>query len=127
MSDIEMACESFRKILEEQIRRIENMNGETVYIEGMMFYLRKNQELIYKILANCKTQEQKNIIASFVVNFLYSNIFCADSIDEELLLLLYRTLKFEISNLSKTSQPDAFLSDGSGNNSIKGLVEAANS
>lgn len=28
MSDIEMACESFRKILEEQIRRIENMNGE---------------------------------------------------------------------------------------------------
>ena len=31
MSDIEMACESFRKILEEQIRRIENMNGEKTY------------------------------------------------------------------------------------------------
>ena len=106
--------------LEEDFRKV--YSGETVYIEGMMFYLRKNQELIYKILANCKTQEQKNIIASFVVNFLYSNIFCADSIDEELLLLLYRTLKFEISNLSKTSQPDAFLSDGSGNNSINTVL-----
>ena len=106
--------------LEEDFRKV--YSGETVYIEGMMFYLRKNQELIYKILANCKTQEQKNIIASFVVNFLYSNIFCADSIDEELLLLLYRTLKFEISNLSKTSQLDAFLSDGSGNNSINTVL-----
>ena len=106
--------------LEEDFRKV--YSGETVYIEGMMFYLRKNQDLIYKILAYSKTQEQKNIIASFVVNFLYSNIFCANSIDEELLLLLYRTLKFEISNLSKMYQPDGFLSDGSGNNSINAVL-----
>ena len=106
--------------LEEDFRKV--YSGETVYIEGMMFYLRKNQDLIYKILANCRTKEQKNIISSFVVDFLYSNIFCADSIDEELLLLLYRTLKFEISNLSKTSQPDNFLSDGLGNNSINAVL-----
>ena len=31
-------------------------------------------------------------------------------------------MKFEISNLSKTSQPDAFLSDGSGNNSINTVL-----
>ena len=106
--------------LEEDFRKV--YSGETLYIEGMMFYLRKNQDLIYKILANCRTKEQKNIISSFVVDFLYSNIFCADSIDEELLLLLYRTLKFEISNLSKTSQPDNFLSDGLGNNSINAVL-----
>ena len=75
-----------------------------MYIEKFLFYLRKHQDLIYKLLINCKNIASRATLSSFIVNFVYANIFGAESIDEELLFILYRTLKFEISKITKTNE-----------------------
>ena len=85
-----------------------------MYIEKMMLYIRKNQDILYRLLTNCKTASSKSTLSSFVVNFFYSNIFCADSIEKELLFFLYRSLKFEIQKLNKTFEPECFLSEEKG-------------
>ena len=82
-----------------------------MYIEKFLFYLRKHQDLIYKLLINCKNLASRATLSSFIVNFVYANIFGAESIDEELLFILYRTLKFEISKITKTNESSDFLSD----------------
>lgn len=86
-------------------------SGETMYIEKFLFYLRKHQDLMYKLLITSKTLASRATISSFIVNFVYANIFGAESIDEELLFILYRTLKFEVSKITKTNESSSFLSD----------------
>ena len=92
----------------------EVFSSESMYIEKMMLYIRSNQDILYRLLTSCKTSSSKATLSSFVVNFLYSNIFSSESIDEELLLFLYRSLKFEIEKLNKTFEPECFLSEEKG-------------
>ena len=92
----------------------EVFSSESMYIEKMMLYIRSNQDILYRLLTSCKTSSSKATLSSFVVNFLYSNIFSSQSIEEELLLFLYRSLKFEIEKLNKTFEPECFLSEEKG-------------
>ena len=79
-----------------------------MYIEKLLLYLRQHQSILYKILIKAD-DSQKQSLAILVSEFMYDNIFRSDSIQEELLIMLYRTLKNEIQNLKHKSKPNEFL------------------
>lgn len=66
---------------------------------------------MYKVLINCKTTESKICLSSLVSNFFYVNTLSSNSIDEEYLIILYRTLKHEIEQLKRANAPSEFLGD----------------
>ena len=84
--------------------------GETVYSHKLLLYIRKYQSIMYKILIQAK-KDQKHILGTLLGDFMYNNIFSSDSIQEELLIMLYRTLQHEIKSLSNSSKPSEFLKD----------------
>ena len=81
---------------------------EKIYIEPLIFYLRKHQELAYRLLIYSDTDENKKIFASFFVNYFYANSFSSSALENEFLLMLYRTLKYEI-NMMSFNKPVMFL------------------
>ena len=86
---------------------------ETMYVSKIMIFLRKYQDYLYKILIDCKSDKEKRTMSNLVANYFYTNIFSANSIEEEYLFMLYRLLKKEIESLTHTNVPEKFL-----NNSI---------
>ena len=84
--------------------------GETVYSHKLLLYIRKYQSIMYKILIQAK-KDQKHILGTLLGDFMYNNIFSSDSIQEELLIMLYRTLQHEIKSLSNSGKPSEFLKD----------------
>ena len=124
--DIEKACKELQenklKILQKQesknkdIKYIISENptalysGETMYSHKLLLYIRKYQSLMYKILIRAK-KAQKHCLSPLITNFMYNNIFSSDSIQEELLIMLYRTLQHEIQSLTNSSKPSEFLKD----------------
>ena len=81
-----------------------------VYAEPFLFNLRENQEKVFQLLTHCETNEEKKAVASFFINFFYGNSFSSEPIENELLLMLYRTIDHEISSLN-SNQPEQFLND----------------
>ena len=84
--------------------------GETVYSHKLLLYIRKYQSIMYKILIQAK-KDQRHILGTLLGDFMYNNIFSSDSIQEELLIMLYRTLQHEIKSLSNSGKPSEFLKD----------------
>ena len=94
---IKTSTDEYFRLLEQQL-----------YIEPLLFYIRKHQELAYRLLILCETEESKKLFTSFFINYFYSNSFGSSSMDHEFLLMLYRTLKHEIQTMSN-NKPEIFL------------------
>lgn len=86
-------------------------SNEQIYIDKILMFLRKYQDFMYKVLINCKTTESKICLSSLVSNFFYVNTLSSNSIEEEYLIILYRTLKHEIEQLKRANAPSEFLGD----------------
>jgi hypothetical protein len=90
-----------------------NYPESELFIVKFFHFLRMNQDLIYNILIHATSKEQRNILSSLVVEFMYENIFSSVSISNELLILIYRTLEYEINNLNDMNAPHLFLNENS--------------
>ena len=93
-------------------------NGLYNYLERLFPILRKDHNLISKILFHCSTDEEKQTIAKYFSNTLNSNIFSKTKLQDEYLLILTRILEYELSFepsindfLSEKSICKYFLSD----------------
>ena len=93
-------------------------NGLYNYLERLFPILRKDHNLISKILFHCSTDEEKQIIAKYFSTILNSNIFSKTKLQDEYLLILTRILEYELSSepsinefLSEKSICTYFLSD----------------
>ena len=79
-------------------------------IRHLMFFLRNNQQYVYQLLTTIKQKEQQIQIAQLFANSFYSNYLSSNSIEEEYLFILGRTLKYEIDNMETSNNPNEFLS-----------------
>lgn len=99
---------SLKYILKQNADETFRLTEESLYIEPLIFYLKNHQELAYRLLTLTDSDESKRLFSSFFVNYFYTNSFSSSPIDNEFLLMLYRTLRNEIQALS-TSEPLKFL------------------
>ena len=81
------------------------------HITNFFECLRENQELLFKLHSKTKSLKNKKNITSFVSTFFFGNSFSSASLEDDLLLLLYRTLEFEIQSLPSSSNYEAFLNE----------------
>ena len=84
-------------------------NNDQMYIDKIVMFLRKYQDFMYKVLVNCKSSEGKMCLSSLVSNFFYINTLSSSSIEDEYLVILYRTLTNEIETLKNANSPQKFL------------------
>ena len=103
--------EEVKYVLKTEGRNFPFHNSK-VYTEKLLFRLRDDQEQVFQLLTHCETDVEKKAIASFFMNFFYNNSFSSEPIENELLLMIYRTIDNEIAS-SNINQPESFL-----NNSI---------
>lgn len=83
-------------------------------VHSIFEFMRQDQNFVYKLLTVRNiTKKDKIILSSFITNFFYENMLSYSLIDNEYLLLLYRTLKLEISSLEFSHKPLDFLPDHS--------------
>ena len=85
-------------------------SGDTMYSHKLLLYLRKHQSVMYNILIKADPK-QRPCLGTLIADFMYNNIFSSDSIQEELLIMLYRTLQHEIKSLTCANKPSEFLKD----------------
>ncbi|MCQ2816696.1 MAG: hypothetical protein MJ252_05445 [archaeon] len=91
-----------------------SLKDTSVYVKAIFNYIRTDQNLIYKLLTmRNNTKNDRRVLASFITNFLYENMFNYSLIDDEYLLILYRTLKAEIAGLEYSNKPQLFLPQNS--------------
>ena len=86
-------------------------NNDQMYIDKIVMFLRKYQDFMYKVLVNCKSSEGKMCLSSLVSNFFYINTLSSSSIEDEYLVILYRTLTNEIETLKNANSPQKFLEE----------------
>ena len=84
--------------------------------------LRERHDLINKIIQNCVTGDQKSCVASLLTNNFYENVFSSSFIENELLIVLYLSLKNEISGLTQQNIPQAFLKESFNSFLFRGLL-----
>ena len=87
-------------------------------IRKILLFLRNNQNYVYNLLINVKDKDKQIQIAKLFANSFYSNYFSSESIEEEYLIVLSRTLKHEINNLNDSNNPSEFMSDNSINSHL---------
>ena len=87
-------------------------------IRKILLFLRNNQNYVYNLLINVIEKDKQIQIAKLFANSFYSNYFSSDSIEEEYLIVLSRTLKYEINHLNDSNNPNEFLSDTSINSHL---------
>ncbi len=79
-------------------------------IEKFFLCVRKDPELIYKILTKLQMNEIK-IISPFIMNNFYENILSPYKTEDELLLLIYKLLELEINDLNSPNDINSFLNE----------------
>ena len=84
--------------------------------------LRERHDLINKVIQNCVTGDQKSCVASLLTNNFYENVFSSSFIENELLIVLYLSLKNEISGLTQQNIPQAFLKESFNSFLFRGLL-----
>ena len=84
---------------------------EVEYISNLINFLRKYPNYMYKIFIKSKSKIEKECISCLVNNFLYTNIHSFNSNENEILFLLYHTLKYEIKSLDFVHSSQEFLTD----------------
>ena len=97
-------------------------NNDQMFIDKIVIFLRKYQDFMYKVLVNCKTVEGKKCLSSLVSNFFYTNTLSSASIEDEYLVILYRTLKYEIESLKTANTPQKFLEDSINSFMLNNLI-----
>ena len=76
----------------------------------LMFYFRNNNDLTLKLIENCpKDNESFEILANFICNYFYVNIFSSTFLNENLLTLIYLLLEKEIDQLKNEKSSLNFL------------------
>ena len=67
----------------------------------LMFYFRNSNDLTLKLIENCPNEKDLyEILANFICNYYYVNIFSSTFLNENLLTLIYLLLEKEIDQLS---------------------------
>ena len=67
----------------------------------LMFYFRNSNDLTLKLIENCpKEKDLYELLANFICNYYYVNIFSSTFLNENLLTLIYLLLEKEIDQLS---------------------------
>ena len=75
-----------------------------------MFYFRNSNDLTLKLIQNCpKDKESFEILANFICNYFYVNIFSSTFLNESLLTLIYLLLEKEIDLLTNEKSSYNFL------------------
>ena len=97
-------------------------NNDQMFIDKIVLFLRKYQDFMYKVLVNCKTVEGKICLSSLVSNFFYTNTLSSASIEDEYLVILYRTLKNEIESLKTANNPQKFLEESINSFMLNNLI-----
>ena len=59
----------------------------------LMFYFRNSNDLTLKLIANCP-KDSHELLANFICNYYYVNIFSSTFLNENLLTLIYLLLEF---------------------------------
>ena len=77
-------------------------------IEAFFLCLRKDTEIIYKILTGL-TLNEIQLISSLIMNNFYENIISPYKTEDELLILIYRLLELEINFLNSKKDFNVFL------------------
>ena len=69
-------------------------------LNKLMFYFRNNNDLTLKLIENCPNdKESYEVLANFICNYFYVNIFSSTFLNENLLTLIYLLLEKEISKI----------------------------
>ena len=72
--------------------------------------LRDDQELMFKIIKKANNIDAEKCLSSFLINYCYENILSQNYIEDELLSLIERCLKFQIDQLNNKNDTIKFLS-----------------
>ena len=67
-------------------------------ISKILFYFRNNNEFTLKLIEKCP-KESYEILANFLCNYFYVNIFSSTFLNESLLTLIYLLLEKEVDNI----------------------------
>ena len=79
-------------------------------LSKLMFYFRNSNDLTLKLIENCpKDSESFEILANFICNYFYVNIFSSTFLNENLLTLIYLLLEKEIDQLNNEKSSLNFL------------------
>ena len=70
------------------------------FIGKFLFYFRNSNELTLKLIEKCP-KESYEILANFICNYFYVNIFSSTFLNENLLTLIYLLLEKEVDNIKK--------------------------
>ena len=90
---------------EEHIKYVVSENSKKVidqcYVpfERLMFYFRDSNDLTLRLIEHCP-KESYDLLANFICNYYYVNIFSSSFLNENLLTLIYLLLEKEIDKLS---------------------------
>jgi len=96
-------------------------------ITNFLLLLRNDPEIIFKIVSKISSLDISiNMINStfytFLVDNFYENILSSNSIEDELLALIYRILKLEINNLNDKTNLNTFFEKSTSNKIFEMLI-----
>ena len=83
------------------------------YISKILFYFRNSNELTLKLIEKCP-KESYEILANFICNYFYVNIFSSTFLNESLLTLIYLLLEKEVDNIKDEKKSFFSFLDSSG-------------
>ena len=83
------------------------------YIGKFLFYFRNSNELTLKLIERCP-KESYEILANFICNYFYVNIFSSTFLNESLLTLIYLLLEKEVDNIKDEKKSFFSFLDSSG-------------
>ena len=87
-----------------------SLNQCNFYITNFIKSLRDDQELMFKIIQKSSNVDAEKCLSSFLINYCYENILSQNYIEDELLSLIERSLKFQIDQLKSKNDTSRFLS-----------------
>jgi hypothetical protein len=88
-------------------------------VNKFLLILRKRNDLVFKLLTHAQ-QNDYNTLSSLLINCFYENIFSSSFIENELLILIYLSLKKEIFDERTTSK--TFLKETINSSLFRGLL-----
>lgn len=88
-------------------------------VTKFLYILRKRNDLVFKLLTHAQ-QNDYNTLSSLLINCFYENIFSSSFIENELLILIYLSLKKEIFDERTTSK--TFLKETINSSLFRGLL-----
>ena len=82
-------------------------------IDTFLNFLHCNTNLVFLLLSSCGDYDSKKLLGNYIANFFYTNPLSDKCINDELLLLLFRSLEQEINErVNKDNIPALFLDSG---------------